>query len=226
MSRPPDHGRRLELATRAAEILEKEGLGLSTERLAAALGIKRPTLLYHFPTHGHVIETALVALMSEQAAVVTREVERHAHPIDRLFAQMQAVHAFHAGREHRIVFLSQAIATLGGARGQEIVQRGVEVFAAFREAAAARVREGIARGEVQPCDADALVVTMRALTDGLMLQRVTDGIDLQAAHALVWAQLLAPLKRVPEDTRPRTSPLKTKKESAHARTNPRTRTRR
>lgn len=195
MSRPTDHGRRLELATRAVEVLEREGLGISTERLAAELGLKRPTLLYHFPTHGHVIETALVALMSEQAVVVMAALEAHAHPIDRLFAQMKAVHAFHAGREHRIVFLTQAIATIGGERGREIVARGVEVFASQRRAAAERVREGIARGEVLPCDADALVATMRALTDGLMVQRVTDDLDLRAAHRVVWEQLLAPLKR-------------------------------
>jgi hypothetical protein len=29
------------------------------------------------------------------------EVERHAHPIDRLYAQLRAVHAFHQGRESR-----------------------------------------------------------------------------------------------------------------------------
>ena len=205
MSRPIDHGRRLELATRAAEILEHEGLGLSTEKLAAALGLKRPTLLYYLPTHGHVIETALVALMSEQAIEVMAAVERHTHPIDRLFAQMKAVHAFHAGREHRIVFLTQAIATIGGERGREIVQRGVEVFAAQRKAAADRVREGIAKGEVAPCDADALVATMRALTDGLMVQRVTDDLDLRGAHQTIWKQLLEPLKTTTEQ--PARAPL-------------------
>ncbi|MBN8609316.1 MAG: hypothetical protein J0L92_01940 [Deltaproteobacteria bacterium] len=194
MSRPIDHGRRLELATRAAAILEREGLGLSTEKLAAELGLKRPTLLYYLPTHGHVIETALVALMSEQAIEVMAAIEAHTHPIDRLFAQMKAVHAFHAGREHRIVFLTQAIATIGGERGREIVQRGVEVFAAQRKAAADRVREGIAKGEVAPCDADALVATMRALTDGLMVQRVTDDLDLRGPHQTIWKQLLEPLK--------------------------------
>lgn len=205
MARTPDTTRRLELATRAAEILERDGLGLSSEALANALGVKRPTLLYHFPTHGHVVEEALVALMSEQAVVVMAALERHEHPIDRLFAQMKAVHEFHRGREHRIVFLTQAIATLGGERGRAIVERGVEVFATQRRAAAERVRAGVAQGLVAPCDADALVATMRAITDGLMVQRVTDGLDLAAAHALVWQHLLEPLKREPppaQDTKP------------------------
>ncbi|GAB4216938.1 MAG: hypothetical protein OHK0013_43980 [Sandaracinaceae bacterium] len=219
MGRPTDTDRRLELALRAVEVLEREGLGISTERLAAALGVKRPTFLYHFPTHAHVVETALVALLREQAAAVMAAVEAHAHPLDRLFSQMQAVHAFHRGREHRIVFLTQAIATIGGERGREIVQRSIEVFAAQRRAAAERVRQGIAEGTVAPCDADALVATMRALTDGLMVQRVTDGLDLAAAHALVWTHLLAPLKRSPQveatppprtaRSRPRRAPTKT-----------------
>jgi AcrR family transcriptional regulator len=221
MGRPTDTDRRLELALRAAEVLEREGLGISTERLAAALGIKRPTFLYHFPTHGHVVEAALVALLTEQAVVVMAAVEQHTHPLDRLFAQMQAVHAFHRGREHRIVFLSQAIATIGGARGTEIVQRGTEVFAAQRRAAAERVRQGIAEGTVAPCDADALVATMRALTDGLMVQRVTDGLDLAAAHALVWAHLLAPLKKTPPAARTRPSPAAKTRPSPAARPRPR-----
>ncbi len=203
MARPPDIEKKTELALRAAEVLEREGLGVSTERLAATLGVKRPTFLYHFPTLADVVETALVAVLSEQAAIVLAEIERHEHPIDRLFAQMRAVHAFHRGREARVVFLSQAIATVGGERSQEILARGTAVFAAHRAAAAARVRDGIARGEVAPCDADALVSTLRALVDGLMVQRVTDGVDLDAAHAFVWEHVLRPLKRTATSDEPR-----------------------
>ena len=197
MARAHDTTRRLDLALRSVEILEREGLALPTERLATALGVKRPTFLYYFPTQGHVIEAALVALLTEQARVVIPAIEAHTHPIDRLFAQMRASHAFHHGRESRIVFLTQAIAAIGGARSSEIVLRGTAVFAAHRRAAADRVRAGMAAGEVVPCDADALVATMRALTDGLMVQRVTDGLDLARAHALVWERLLLPLKRTP-----------------------------
>ena len=197
MARPAEPQKRLDLARRAARVLEREGLSLSAERLAAELGMKRPTLLYHFPTYGHVVEVALVALLTEQAQVVMAEVERHSHPIDRLYAQIRAVHAFHHGREGRIVFLSQAIAATSGARVSEIVSRGAEVFEAVRKAAADRVRAGIAEGIVAPCDADALVTTTRAFTDGLMLQRVTQGISFAPAHELLWEHLLAPLKREP-----------------------------
>lgn len=218
MARPAEPEKKLALAERAVAILEREGLSLSAERLAAALGIKRPTLLYHFPTYGHLVEAALVALLGAQAAFVVSEVERHDHPIDRLYAQLRAVHAFHAGREARLVFLTQAIAATSGARVSEIVARGAEVFEAFRRAAADRVREGIASGIVHPCDPDALVTTVRALVDGLVLQRVMHGISLVPAHELVWAHLLAPLKAEPKEQRatPRApSPVAPRKGEPH-----------
>ena len=210
MPRPPDNEKRLDLARRATAILEREGLGIPAERLASELGVKRPTLLYHFPTYGHLVEAALVELLSEQALFVIAQVERHTHPIDRLYAQLRAVHAFHDGREARLVFLTQAIAASGGARVPEILGRGAAVFEAFRRAAADRVREGIREGTVAPCDADALVATVRALIDGLMIQRVTSAaaLSLASVHALVWERLLAPLKlEVSVARRPRSRAL-------------------
>jgi hypothetical protein len=36
---------------------------------------------------------------------------------------------------------------------------------------------------------------VRALNDGLLVQRVMSGMSLEPVHAFVWEQLLAPLKR-------------------------------
>ena len=199
MARPPEPEKRLELAREAAEVLEREGLEISTSRLAEALGLNRSTLLYHFPTRARIIETALEALLMEQAIFVLGKVDEHRHPIDRLYAQLRAVHEFHHGREARIVFLSQAIAASGD-RMAAIIEVGNQVFEAHRRAAADRVRAGIERGTVNPCDADALVNTVRAVTDGLMVQRVMTGLDLTPVHELLWKNLLAPLKRKPEST--------------------------
>jgi AcrR family transcriptional regulator len=201
VARAPDSDKRLDLARKAALVLQEQGLALPAEQLARALGMKRPTLLYYFPTYADIVETALIALLTEQAMFVTAEVERHEHPLDRLFAQLRAVHAFHQGKEARVVFLTQAIAATSGARVSEILQRGAGVFEAFRRGAADRVRAGIAAGVVAPCDADALVDVVRALIDGLMLQRVTGGGALEPAHDLVWRNLLAPLKITPPSVR-------------------------
>ncbi len=197
MARPTEPDKRLDLARRGADVLARQGLGISAAELADALGVKRPTLLYHFPTFGHLVETALVDVLGEQALFVVAEVEKHTHPIDRLYAQLRAVHRFHEGREARIFFLTQAVASTGGARVAEILERANAVFESFRRAAADRVRAGVREGHVAPCDPDALVSTVRALIDGLMIQRVTSGLALAPAHDFVWKHLLAPLKLDP-----------------------------
>jgi AcrR family transcriptional regulator len=199
MARPPEHDKRSELAKSAVDVLEREGLEISTTRLAEALGIKRPTLLYHFPTLGDVVEQALRDLLLEQAAYVSGRIAGVEHPLDRLAAQLEAVAEFHRGREARVVFLTQAIAALSGARLAELLEAGSELFAAQRRANVERIERGIAEGTVAPCDAEALVVLVRALTDGLMLQRVTGDTELAPVHALLRERLFEPLKRAPKN---------------------------
>lgn len=194
MARPVDVEKRRALARRAARILEREGLGIPAARLADALDIKRPTLLYHFADYSQIVELALEDLLLEQAAFVLAEVEKHEHPVDRLHAQLRAVHEFHRGRESRVVFLTQAIAATAGNRLHEILGRGVRVFEVYRRDAAARIRRAIDDGTMAPCDPHALVALLRALIDGLLLQRVSDGLDLAPVHELVWQRVLSPLK--------------------------------
>jgi TetR/AcrR family transcriptional regulator len=194
MARPTEHDKKLSLAKSAVEVFGRFGFDTPMSRIADELGIKRPTLLYHFPTRGHIVETALQQLLVEQMAYVLERVERHEHPIDRLYAQLRAVHEFHHGREQRIALLTQAAVAAGG-RFAEMVDIGNRVFEAQRRAAADRIRQGIAAGTVWPCDADALMSLIRAITDGLVIQRVMTGLDLAPVHELLWTQLLCPLKR-------------------------------
>ena len=195
MARPAEHEKRADLAREAVEILQREGVEMPMAALADALGVKRPTLLYHFPTKAHIVESALVELLVEQAAFVMARVETEAHPIDRLYAHMRAVHAFHHGREARVVFLTQAIAATAGARLPDILQAGEAVFHAQRRDIVERLRAGVRAGTVRPCNPEALFATVRALNDGLLVQRVMSGMSLEPVHAFVWEQLLAPLKR-------------------------------
>jgi AcrR family transcriptional regulator len=197
VARPVDHERRRELSRAAVLVLQREGVDVSMAALADALDVKRPTLLYHFPTKAHLVEEALVELLVEQAAFVLAAVEAHEHPIDRLYAHLTAVHAFHAGNEARVVFLTQAIAATAGARLGDILEAGARVFEAHRKDTMSRLRRGIRDGLVAPCDVDALFATVRALVDGLMVQRVMSGVSLGPVHALVWERLLAPLRLEP-----------------------------
>lgn len=197
MARPAEPEKRHELARRAVDVFARDGFDVPMSRLADELGMKRPTLLYHFPTRAHIVETALQDLLVEQAAFVLARIAAHEHPIDRLYAHVRAVHAFHHGREARVTLLSQAIASTGG-RMAELIDIGNRVFEAHRRAAADRIREGIQNGTVAPCDADALVNLVRAITDGLMVQRLMTGADLAPIHDFLWTHVLLPLKRKPK----------------------------
>lgn len=202
MTRPLENDKRRELARRATLVLQREGLDIPISRLADALEIKRPTLLYHFPTRSHIVETALEDLLGEQMMFVIERVSKHEHPIEQLYAQVRAVHEFHSGREGRIVFLTQAIAASSRDRMAELVDVGNRVFEAQRRAIADRIARGIEEGTVAPCDPSALVALVRAVIDGLLVQRVMTGLDLRPVHELLWAQVLRPLmiERRPEET--------------------------
>lgn len=163
-------------------------------RLAVALEVKRPTLLYHFATRAEIVETALEQSLIEQATYVIAEVEKHEHPIDRMYAQLRAVHAFHEGQDERLTFLTQAIAVSGKERLDELISIGNRVFDARRRDTATRLRLGMERGIVGECEPEVLVAVMRALSDGLVIQRVMTGLALAPVHSLVWEQLLKPLK--------------------------------
>ncbi|MBK7580822.1 MAG: helix-turn-helix transcriptional regulator [Myxococcales bacterium] len=182
------------MARDAVAVLARLGLGTPMSRLADELGVKRPTLHYHFPSRAHIVEAALEELLTEQALFVMERVNQHEHPIDRLFAQLSAVHAFHHGREGRIAFLSQAIAA-SGERVTEIIDVGNRVFEAQRQAAVELLEQGMADGTVEACDAQALISVIRALTDGLVAQRVMTDLDLTPVHEFIWTHLLSPLKR-------------------------------
>ena len=82
----------------------------------------------------------------------------------------------------------------------EIIDVGNRVFAAQRAAATELLRQGIAEGTVAPCDPDALAATIRAVQDGLMLQRVMTDVDLEPVHEFLWKHVLEPLKQ--ERTQP------------------------
>jgi AcrR family transcriptional regulator len=206
MARPRDTEKRRELAQRAAAVLEEKGLSISTEQLARELDVNRTTLLYHFPSYAEIIHTVLAELLAEQAAFVEAKVAEHTHPIDRLYARVRAAHAFHHGRERRILFLSQAVAVTAGASVTDIVRDAADLFAPGRRALVEGLERGIEEGTVAPCDAAAVVALVRAVIDGLTIQRVTSGVPVEPVHRFLWEHVLAPLKCAPPKSKRASSP--------------------
>lgn len=193
VARPPEPEKRLELARRAVNVLQREGLDVSTARLADALGVKRPTLLYHFPTRSHVVEAALEDLLREQAAFVLPRMAQVSHPVEQLFVQVKSVHAFHQGNEARVVFLSQAVAACAGERMADLIAVGNAVFEPMRRVMLQRLQDGMAQGTVAPCDPEAVMALVRAAVDGLLVQRVMTGVALGPVHDFLWSHVLRPL---------------------------------
>jgi len=194
MARPVDRKKRRDLARRAVDALRTLGLEASTTQLAAELGIKRPTLLYHFPTRAAIVEAALEELLAEQAVGVIAAQEQHDHPIDQLYAQIVSTHAFHHGNEARVLFLTQLVSSAGSERTQQIMDVGNMAFEARRQLMAKRLRAGIEEGRVVDCDVNALISIVRSFNDGLMVQRVMLGCDLKPIHEFIWKHVLEPLK--------------------------------
>lgn len=201
MGRPVDHAKRHALARQAVEVLKERGLDLSNQALADALEIKRPTLLYYFPTKREIVEHALEALLFEQAQFVIARMEAEEHPLRQLHAQVKAVHAFHDGREERIVFLSQAIAASGLDHSSRFIEIGNLAFEAQRAIMRERLRDAIDEGRMHPCDVESLIRLIRSTVDGLMVQRVMTGCDLAPVHQFLWDHILGPLMREPEEKR-------------------------
>ncbi len=201
MARPPDLEKRKELARRAAAVLEKHGLTISTEELARRLEINRTTLLYHFPTYADIIQSVLGDLLAEQAIYVERKVREHEHPIDQIYARIRATHSFHEGRERRLLFLSQAVAVTGGPNVADIVRGAADLFEASRNALVAALERGIDEGTVAPCDAKAVISLARAVIDGLTFQRVTSSAPIEPMQRLFYESVLLPLKRSPSQAK-------------------------
>jgi AcrR family transcriptional regulator len=195
MARTVNKDRRREILNEAIAVLQRDGLGLSNTELAKTLGLKRPTLLYYFPDRAALLEQALASMLAEQVAYVVERMSQHDHPLDQLYAQITAVHAFHHGREQRVLFLTQAIATSGSKRMKRIIEIGNLAFEAHRQALIGRIRDGIERGTIAECDPAALVSLVRSVVDGLMVQRVMLDADLAPIHELLWTRLLEPLKK-------------------------------
>lgn len=199
MARPVDTEKRAELAAKAILVLKKEGLQISTAALAERLEVKRPTLLYYFPTKASIIETALVDMFIEQVQYVVSAADQYEHPLDQLHAHIMATHAFHHGREDRIVFLTQAIATLGSEHTSRFIDIGNQAFDARRKLMKARLEEAIEAGTMHACDVDALIRMVRSTIDGLVVQRFMTGCELAPIHEFLWEHVLGPLKREPKE---------------------------
>ena len=207
MARPKDPQKRINLALQAIEILEREGIEISVEQLASQMKIKRPTLLYHFPTYSSIAEEAIKHYLLEASTFVNKRVAPVVHPIDRVYEHLLAVTDFQRGKEARFAFLTQVVASTAGRRMRMVVQATAMYFEMHRASMVKLLQVGIDEGTVAPCDPTAIVLMVRAITDGTLIQRVATKTDSTAVYDLLWEAVLAPLRLEPK-TGKRAKPVK------------------
>lgn len=198
MPRRPDLARRAELAAAAFDVLRTRGVQTSMRELAAALGVKRPTLYFYFPDVGAVFETVLdqtYQQLAEQVVARTKAVE---HPLDRLRAVVDATIAFHRERPQLIGALFQLWA-IGGRDVATLLDRERRIVVAARDALVADLRAGILYRVVKPCDPERIVDLVLAVVDGVLVHHVLgiarpDGVIAELADRVL-EPLRAPRKK-------------------------------
>ena len=173
MARRLDIARRAELAARAVTVLKQRGVQRCTmSDLAAALGIKRPTLYFYFRDLGAVFDTVFEDTQRRYLEHAARALDGVEHPIDQLIALARATAEFQAGQRDLVVLLFQLWA-VGGSDPERVLARGRELFEPSRQLLIARVSAGIAAGQVTACEPHRLVDLVLATMDGAMVAQVT-----------------------------------------------------
>ena len=173
MARRLDIARRAELAAKAVKVLEARGVQRCTmSDLAAALGIKRPTLYFYFRDLGAVFDVVFEDTQRRYLEHVARKLDGIAHPIDQLAALARATAEFQAGQRDLVVLLFQLWA-IGGSDPERVLARGRELLEPTRQLLIARITSGVAAGQVTACEPQKLVDLVLATMDGAMVAQVT-----------------------------------------------------
>jgi len=200
VARKPDLEKRKTIAASAYAVMRERGVhNTSMSDIAKALGMKRPTLYWYFKDMEAIFEAVFEHILEDQARFVVGRVRDVSHPIDVMFEHMKAVHAYYDGQEDIILFLFQ----LWGVSASDEPGRAVDIMAKYfkprRKAAKALLRQGIAKGLVAPCDPDAIVETMAALIDGVMVHKVANDMAIEPLYDTIWNHFLNPLKLSPPE---------------------------
>lgn len=201
MARPVDQERRREIAVAALDVLRTQGLQQATmSGLAKALGLKRPTLYFYFPSIPDLFVALFEILREEEVAFVASRMAGVADPIDALRAYLRAEYDFMTSRGLDDVMLLMASFWASGsddhrARFRELVLKDLKPV---RGMFVALLEHGVKTGALHPFDAESLVDTIMALQDGLLVQGgVRDDLDVERIHAFIVAHLLEPLRVAP-----------------------------
>ncbi|GIU97644.1 MAG: hypothetical protein KatS3mg013_1447 [Actinomycetota bacterium] len=155
--------------------------GASLESIARAVGVRKQTLLYYFPTKEALLEACVAAAVDRLADELGRALDGARSYWEKAEAVIHAVFALAAQWPEFPMFLREA-----GRLGPEAFDRFAAAIEPLRERAIGFLEEGMAAGEVREQDPALLLFTLYtavvgALTEASVLRAVVGDDESRAS---------------------------------------------
>ena len=166
MSRTGGSERRVRLIEEAIRAFGREGYsGASLDRIAAAAGIRKQTLLYYFPTKDALIEACLQAAGERVAEEIAEALEGKETYWDRAEAVIHAVFRLAEDWPEFPMFLREA-----GRLGAEGFERFAAVIDPLRKSAVDFLQAGMDDGEIREQDPALLLFLLYTAVVGSLTE--------------------------------------------------------
>jgi len=200
MARTPDEAKRREIAEGALRVLRERGIHQTTmSHIAAALGMKRPTLYWYFSDLGQIFEYSMQQIRADEAAYIVARIRGIEHPLDLLEALIRADARFfeERGLEDFLLLQAQFLGAGDEASRERFRRVTVANMESLRLMLIGAVATGVQRGQIAPCDPETLVDFLFVVLDGAMVHGVLRGADTSNIYDFVHSVVIAPLRRDP-----------------------------
>ncbi|MEX0985671.1 MAG: TetR/AcrR family transcriptional regulator [Actinomycetota bacterium] len=137
--------------------------GASLESIASAVGVRKQTLLYYFPTKDALLEACLAAAGERLARTIAEALEGKVAYWDRAEGVIRAVFALAAEWPEFPMFIREA-----GRLGPDAFDRFAAVIDPLRARAVAFLQTGMDEGEVRKQDPALLLFTLYTAVVGAL----------------------------------------------------------
>jgi len=165
--------------------------------IAAALGMKRPTLYWYFKDLGSIFEAVLADHQTSLETYVIGRLSGYSHPIDVLEELVRAALDYYEKRNDSIIVLFQLWAVAASSEPDRVLEQGRQFLGAIRSRLVALVEAGITQDLVVECDAERLVDLVLATSDGAMVRRVMTSDEVTPIVDGLCEHVLEPLRLGP-----------------------------
>lgn len=181
---------------------------VSLEEIAAAAGVSKSLVLYHFKSRENLVLATMEWVLTEVAARIRSAVAAAPTPAAKVEAMVDVI--FAGAEANRRFYLTYLDLVEHASRVPRFSRLSTDFRGIVDTAYAGIVEAGVARGEFVAGDIDEAARVLRALVDGLFLQwlQEEDWAGRHAAYRAVCKRALLTYLR------PRTARVRSRKTSA------------